>query len=71
MHKSYSRICENLLFAALLATGIGWTAASVAADRPAALTAAAAFAVTIQSAIRQAGMSVSGATRRHERGDRA
>jgi hypothetical protein len=40
MNKPYSRISENVLFAALLAAVIGWTAVSVAADQPAASTSA-------------------------------
>ena len=31
MNKSYGRISENVLFAALLATVIGWAAVNVAA----------------------------------------
>jgi len=34
----YTRISENVLFAALLATVVGWTAVSLAADQPAAST---------------------------------
>ena len=41
MNKPYSRISENVLFAALLAAVIGWTAVSVAADQPAASACAA------------------------------
>jgi hypothetical protein len=71
MNKSYSRICENLLFAVVLATGIGWTAATAAADRAAAVTVAASVAVTIASAVRDARLTMSGAIRRHARGARA
>jgi hypothetical protein len=50
MNKPYSRISENVLFAALLAAVIGWTAISVVADQPAASTSQVSVAAT--SAIR-------------------
>jgi hypothetical protein len=46
MNKPTSRVSENLLFAALLAAVIGWAAASVATERPAAPTSATSFAAT-------------------------
>ena len=44
MNKPYGRITENVLFAALLAAAIGWTAVSLAADQPAASASAACTA---------------------------
>jgi hypothetical protein len=44
MNKSYGRISENVLFAAVLAAAIGWTAVSLAADQPAA-SASASYTV--------------------------
>jgi hypothetical protein len=38
MNVPYTRISENVLFAALLAAVIGWTAVSLAADQPPAST---------------------------------
>jgi len=46
MNKPYNRISENVLFAALLAAVIGWTAISVVADRPAASTSQVSVAAT-------------------------
>jgi hypothetical protein len=49
MNKPYSRISENVLFAALLVTVIGWTAASLAADQPAAPASPSSVAATTAS----------------------
>jgi len=46
MNQSLSRVSENVLFAALLAAVIGWTAVSVAADQPTASTSPAPVATT-------------------------
>ena len=46
MNKPYNRISENVLFAALLAVVIGWTAVSVVADQPAASTSHVSVAAT-------------------------
>jgi hypothetical protein len=46
MNQPYSRISENVLFAALLAAVIGWTAVSVVTDQPAASSPAPSFAAT-------------------------
>lgn len=49
MNKPYSRISENVLFAALLVAVIGWTAASLAADQPAAAASPSSVAATTVS----------------------
>jgi len=48
MNQPYSRISENVLFAALVAAVIGWAAFSVAADQQAASSANASVAAAAQ-----------------------